>query len=94
MELTEKLTIIEDLLRRVIGGELKAYDALDSWPEIDKEKNKFLKECWYHLTYYAHDEDIREKDQEYAKYQIEQLLNDIKGIKKMVREKKEQKPIR
>ena len=80
----QKLEKIKELLTKVVNKELKADKAIDAWIEIDQD-NKFLKECWFHLTYYSHDEDIREKDKEYEKYQTKQLLDDIKEIEVMIK---------
>lgn len=79
----QKLEEIKNLLTKVVNKELRAEKAIDAWIEIDQD-DKFLKKCWFHLTYYSHDEDIREKDKEYEERQTKQLLDDIREIQKMI----------
>jgi hypothetical protein len=80
----QKLEKIKELLTKVVNKELEASKAIDAWIEIDRD-DKFLKECWFHLTYYSHDKDIRERDKEYAEAQIKQLQDDIKEIEVMIK---------
>ena len=72
--------VIAGLLERVIGGDLDPQTALAQWPQTGAEP--IYGDAWHDLAHFAADNDIREKDQRYADYQIELLTKRIAEIKK------------
>ncbi len=59
------------LLQYVIEGSLSANQAREIWPEFKEDNN--LEAGFHMLFHFEDDEDIRSKDERYAKWQIEEL---------------------
>jgi hypothetical protein len=77
----EKIKNIIALLDGVIDGVIPANDALQCWPNIDAETDDVVTQAWHDLSHYASDEDIRERDPDYAKYQKTLLQSHIYELK-------------
>ncbi|MEW6087094.1 MAG: hypothetical protein AB1498_02170, partial [bacterium] len=48
---------------------------IDSWPNEKMDLDKLIDLAWHELYHYYSDEDIRLKDKEYEKWQINKLKN-------------------
>lgn len=77
----EKIKRILYLLEAVAGEKLKPEAGLAQWPEIDSETDELLSASWHDLSHYANDDHIRSKDEEYAAYQRNLLLERASEIR-------------
>jgi hypothetical protein len=83
VEQTEKdrAEIAVALLEDVLSGKTVPETALQLWPNIEIECDVLLAASWHDLSHFAADEDIREKDRSYAKYQRQLLARRIQEIR-------------
>ena len=75
-----RIAKIVELLEHVANGRMDAADALEEWPELDFPDEDTVAGAWHHLWHYMGDADIRAKDDRYARYTTEELLNDAREI--------------
>jgi hypothetical protein len=76
-----KYQAVAELLEQVAAGALDANDALEKWPNIDAETDSLVSASWHHLSHFAVDDDIREKDKIYDVYQRRLLTEKAEGIR-------------
>ena len=60
------------LLRQASTGAVITHEALLQLDlkDLSPEREKLVNKAWHHLMHYADDEDIRARDQDYAKHQM------------------------
>lgn len=61
------------LILEIVEGKINAKNALESWPLIGKEKDSCLDLAWHEVYHFYADEDVRDKDKQYAQHQIKKL---------------------
>ena len=69
-----------NLLQLVIDNKISPIDAREKWPM--NSDNKILKQAFHMLYHYEDDEDIREKDSKYAKWQVSEFQKIIDQLRK------------
>lgn len=77
----DKIELIVSLLEGVAKGAIEADVALEQWPNIDDESDDLVADSWHDLSHFSADADIREKDSEYADYQVALLRDKANQIK-------------
>ena len=77
----ETARVVTRLLELVLRGELEPAEALAQWPRTT-DAEPVLGDIWHDLWHFAADDDIRQKDKEYADYQIGLLRKGMTEIKK------------
>lgn len=77
----ETARIVTRLLELVVKGEIEPGQALAQWPQTT-DAEPVCGAAWHDLTHFAADDDIRQKDERYADYQIAVLTKRIAEIKK------------
>jgi hypothetical protein len=70
------------LLESVAAGTVSVQEAVRSWGSPDSlPRSRALDRGWEALMHYAADEDIRERDPDYAAYQIRELQASAEEIR-------------
>lgn len=73
------MELAKQLLEQVATGGMDPGRALSEWPDFP-ERDRLLDAAWHHLSHFATDADIREKDGRYAEYQKQLLRKRIEDI--------------
>ncbi len=70
---------VADILQQVLNNKISAKEARNRWP--DHARDPSLDVAFHLLYHYEDDEDIRQKDLKYAKWQISQFQEIIDCFK-------------
>lgn len=79
-ELINARKIAAQILQQVLDGKISPEVARNKWPEYNGDTA--LDSAYHTLYHFEDDNDIRQKDQKYAQWQIDQIRKMITSFKK------------
>lgn len=71
---------ITELLSAVLESKISAREAIEKWPKDSFRIGRKIDAAYHELWHFYQDEDIRKKDEEYAKHQVQKLRKIIDGL--------------